>query len=850
MDSRFLHIQIYNETGTEVEYDNLIDTDWGIQVASASLNSQIMEKELRFGEMFSSMFQVVLYNLDVDLKGRRIKVGLNYNTGNNCIVDGNGNVLLVDDETYLVYREMADVSQVMFDGYIISSTKDRQGSDRTILAYDSLYTLRDINVADFWNEYWEDNETSTLEDFRNALLTYVNLSPVSDDFINDDLVVQNHFDYDLTQLRFQDLMKMICELQNTCPHLNPNTRNLDFISLRTVALHDIRQKVEGQNSSWEDFTTEQITGVGVYITGGELAQIVGESDNVYNLVGNVFLNGASAEMITEACTNILAELSTIQFVPGSFKLILSEPDWNLGDKIYSKYGMSYMFATKFSGSVLIDETISCKQSDAFLNKNVESYNDKIIEGLKVAQIEKTVDNFKIDYQDFKEDVSTEFEQTAEKIVMKVDDNGNVGIAELGSDEVDETYMKFKANKVEITSDAIQFDNDGYEVRGDIYKTIISPDEYKVQINYPNFDEDFFNPTINEFNKDLYKHIMFNNYSFIEWQNRYEGDDPGKYQRLEAYNSLSIISPKMNGYIDDDDETELDNIACRTTIGEHFLMTNAHYEEFINDGGTIDSDGYLVFQEGMVPGYYIERTPLSIGSYTNVSDNIAYPIVIGKIHLSTLLGGGGTVVNDTSVCVFYDPIVDPVYFTSTGILNCWGVSSYYVSPKYIYNSIYANNSGSVGEGYLMHGTDTAHKYACNWTGSRLNFYVDVTNVGYVSDKRLKDEIEEVNPNLVKAICECKTYQYKAFNRGGLISVGIIAQDFVANCEKYGVDPMAYEVCQKTIFKADDDTEYYSIEYSQYLTLKSIYLQNQIDELQSLKDEIAELKSDIEDLKKAR
>ena len=45
-------------------------------------------------------------------------------------------------------------------------------------------------------------------------------------------------------------------------------------------------------------------------------------------------------------------------------------------------------------------------------------------------------------------------------------------------------------------------------------------------------------------------------------------------------------------------------------------------------------------------------------------------------------------------------------------------------------------------------------------------------------------------------------------------------------------MEYEVCQKTIFKADDDTEYYTIEYSQYLTLKSIHLQNQIDELKEL------------------
>lgn len=802
MQSRFLHIQIYNETGTEVEYDNLIDTDWGIQVASASLNSQIMEKELRFGEMFSSMFQVVLYNLDVDLKGRRIKVGLNYNTGDNCIVDGSGNKILVGDETYLVYREMADVSQVMFDGYIISSTKDRQGSDRTILAYDSLYTLRDINVADFWNEYWEDNETSTLEDFRNALLTYVNLSPVSDDFINDDLVVQNHFDYDLTQLRFQDLMKMICELQNTCPHLNPNTRNLDFISLRTVALHDIRQKVEGQNSSWEDFTTEQITGVGVYITGGELAQIVGGSANVYNLVGNVFLNGASAEKITEACTNILAELSTIQFVPGSFKLILSEPDWNLGDKIYSKYGMSYMFATKFFGSVLIDETISCKQSDAFLNKNVESYDDKIIEGLKVAQIEKTVDSFKIDYADFKEDVSTEFEQTADTIVLKVDSQGNVGTIALGVTpdptsqdpservtqvDINADFLKFKANtqldleasKLNITSDNFSVDEyghlesksgviGGWSIGTDcLYKEdgSLDPDPDTGQIYYARLKMD---PN--------------SGYDSIIIDDRY-------------YGSTRVIF----GY-----------------SGIHFYrgVQNFDYSD-IEDWSNWNFEGmWDMHQTGLEVSNAYLNTPYLMGSYLYNTMN-----VYGTIDLRS----GGTIIMPSGN----------------------GIGNEFVQKA---SGTYTDGTSKT-TGYVMHGRNTGHTYQCNW-GSNLQFWVDVTNVANVSDRRLKEDIEEVNPNLVKAICECKTYQYKAFNRNGLISVGIIAQDFVANCEKYGIDPMDYEVCQTAIFKADDDTEYYYIEYSQYLTLKSIHLQNQIDELQSLKDEIAELKSDIEELKNGR
>ena len=101
----------------------------------------------------------------------------------------------------------------------------------------------------------------------------------------------------------------------------------------------------------------------------------------------------------------------------------------------------------------------------------------------------------------------------------------------------------------------------------------------------------------------------------------------------------------------------------------------------------------------------------------------------------------------------------------------------------------------------------------------------------SDKRLKRDIEEIDDRLIKAICDCPTYQFKFYNED-LTTVGIIAQDFIEACEKYGIDPDSYSLCQKRTVKDNDDTEYYYIEYSQYLTLKSIHLQRQIDELKEL------------------
>ena len=134
------------------------------------------------------------------------------------------------------------------------------------------------------------------------------------------------------------------------------------------------------------------------------------------------------------------------------------------------------------------------------------------------------------------------------------------------------------------------------------------------------------------------------------------------------------------------------------------------------------------------------------------------------------------------------------------------------------------------GFCMHGRDGNNKYSCIWSSSKLNFYVDTTNVGNVSDRQLKSEIDEIDPKLLEAIAECEIYQYKAFNRDGLISVGIMAQDLVEKCEEKGVRPENYELLTKMNFIQGDDTLYYSVDYNQYATLMIDYLQKKVKELE--------------------
>ena len=138
--------------------------------------------------------------------------------------------------------------------------------------------------------------------------------------------------------------------------------------------------------------------------------------------------------------------------------------------------------------------------------------------------------------------------------------------------------------------------------------------------------------------------------------------------------------------------------------------------------------------------------------------------------------------------------------------------------------------------LVYGQD-GHRYYLDWTGSRLNFWVDTTNVGTLSDKRLKTDIQDIDEDFIKAIEEVEMKQFKVANRNGLISFGILAQDLIEIFKKYNKNPFDYEIVYETQFRTDDDTVYYAINYEQFLILKQKAMDKKIEELQK---EIKELK----------
>lgn len=332
---------------------------FGIAEGSMNLEEILCDGEFTLGALCSDKFEVELFNIDTDLTGKKIVV------------------VCIDAQT----KE----EQVLFTGYIDSSTKDDYTPTRKIIAYDTYYSKKDINVADWWNNYWDslNSDTSTLKAIRESLgVTSTKSLP------NDDLLVKN-YNY-FTSITFSDMLKMICEVQACIPHVS-RSGELELVQLshNTKELQDY----DANTPMYEDYTTITPDGVDIYDSSNNLTTRLNENaENAYPISGNIFLLSLETnDDLLTACSNIFNAINDITYTPATISMIVSDLDLKLGDQITTWGGTHFIMSQTFSGTLLVDQEIKCEAYGETMNQEPSSANDTIIEGKRFASLRVSLD---------------------------------------------------------------------------------------------------------------------------------------------------------------------------------------------------------------------------------------------------------------------------------------------------------------------------------------------------------------------------------------------------------------------------------------------------------------------------
>ncbi len=229
-----------------------------------------------------------------------------------------------------------------------------------------------------------------------------------------------------------------------------------------------------------------------------------------------------------------------------------------------------------------------------------------------------------------------------------------------------------------------------------------------------------------------------------------------------------------------------------------------------------------------------------GSTASVSKNsINLRLFDGEPDFVIRSSTGSTIIDSSCWSTIIGTKNDDVSINIDGKNNQIGI---YAPDIYLGSPAAVDRGGTV-----MYGKENGNNYRCFWTGGQLQFWVDDTNVGTLSDKRLKKEIKDIEDDFIKIINEVEMKQFKVANRNGLISFGILAQDLMEIFTKYNKNPLDYELVQETLYKDDDKTIYYTINYEQFLVLKQkandIKFKKQQETIDKLQEKLKEMEDKL-------
>lgn len=428
------------------------------------------EENLRYGCCESSCFQVRIANTEKSFEGLYLNVVQAFPPQLARLIDDQGNHIVDNQGNYI---NGGDMYFSQYGNFLVVSdtpTGDRQYRDLT--CYDKMYEIIHANVID-----WYEGLTfpMTVKDFRDGFFEYLEIEQVEVDLINDDFEVQGEF-YVSEELSGRMVIESICELNGAFGHINRDGL-FEYITLPTSDSLTYPHYVNG-SCAYEDYETEAITGVRAINVDGDSGTIVGTEDNMYIMQSNILTFGSEGTQdLEDALDNLLDLISEFTYTP--FKVTTyGNPMLPLGTNVTfeTRYKTinSFVMTRYLSGLQALRDTFTTL-GDRMYPQDVNRIKNEIQRSNGLTH-KLTNDVNTLDSEIFDEHGNSRITQSLEEIVLKVDTDGNLVQAELGTDpDTVQTYFKvgadnisfiandtieLTANNLEINSTNFQVDSDG------------------------------------------------------------------------------------------------------------------------------------------------------------------------------------------------------------------------------------------------------------------------------------------------------------------------------------------------------------------------------------------------------
>ena len=455
------------------------DITSGIYSGSMKLEEVLCSSEdLTFGECNASKFEVTLSDT-ADISNLIIEVYQSISFDENALkllATHEDKVVITHDNKALLTGRHANYTIPLFYGRVDSAELQADRIHRDIIAYDELYFKGDINVADWYSEFFAGNSDKTLKSFRDSLFEFIGIEQENITLINDNIVLEETLS--TTELKFSDLIKAICQINVCFGHINRNGIFRYIYLSDNNTTYDISDNYRSNDTSYEQYFVRKIDKLQISGDEEDIGAIVGSGDNPYTIKGNFLIYGKTAAELEQIANTVFAKIKDITYRPFSAETIYSEPYINIGDILSLTTSLdninisSYVLQNSMSGVQLFNQELSSTGSE-YRSEVVDDVNAEInqLKG-RTLKLTKNVDKFSVEMEYISgsvDNLTTQYskiEQQTDSLTLTVgevvkDLPNKVTVGEVSSQlSLEKDKITISGQRLEITTDNFTLSTDG------------------------------------------------------------------------------------------------------------------------------------------------------------------------------------------------------------------------------------------------------------------------------------------------------------------------------------------------------------------------------------------------------
>lgn len=449
------------------------DITSGIYSGSMKLEEILSaSEELNFGECNASKFEAKIANIS-DITNLMIYVYQEIKFDENkikYIVDRGKTYIVTQDGLKIAVGQRINYSIPLFYGRVDSAELQTDRIHRVLTAYDELYFNKDINCAEWYENFFKTASNKSLKAFRNSLFSFIGISQETTSLINDSLVMEQTIETDA--IKFGDLIKAICQLNGVFGHID-RQGIFRYVDLTNMAeAYDISDNYRSNDSTYESYVVKKIDKLQIRTDEEDIGAIVGTGTNPYIIQGNFLVYGKSAAELESIATTIFNKVKAVEYRPLDIQPIYSEPYITVGNGISfttkrdSFAVNSIILKNSFSGVQLFNQNIVAEGSE-YRNEVVDDVNAEIyqLKG-KTLKIIKNVDEFSVKVEDLERGYS-ELVVTVDGITSTVAaQDGRISTAQQTADKISWLVASgTSASNFTLTDRAIELVSENIDITG-------------------------------------------------------------------------------------------------------------------------------------------------------------------------------------------------------------------------------------------------------------------------------------------------------------------------------------------------------------------------------------------------